>query len=128
MAAEEHPVRVDGEPPASVSQCAQHGPVLAGRVLVLGLIWLGPSDGHHDVAAPRGLAQTVAAGFRGPCPPVDLLLWRGASAVERENRGVPAIRIVLRWQLYVVGDVRLAVDTRRDILHEQAWLFRTGRR
>ncbi len=78
VAREKHAVDVDREAAAGVAERAEHGVMLAGRILVRELVRLLPIDGDHDVAMARGLAEPFVpfSLSRGAGPEVDHLLGR----------------------------------------------------
>ena len=99
VAREEHAVGIDRKPPAGVAERAQHGIVLAGRIVVR-MFWLQPFDGDRDVAVPRGLAEWLAVGPRRAGPEIDLCLRVDAGVGERDDHRIMAERIVFRRQLH----------------------------
>ena len=88
VAGEEHAVGVDREAAAGVAERAEHGMMLAGRVVVGELVRLLPVDGDDDVAVPGGLAEAFAAFFVGGAgPEVEHLLGAdaGVGAASRSS-------------------------------------------
>jgi len=104
--AEEDAIRVDREAPAGVAKTIQHRGVLLGGIPVALLVLDGPGRGDHHVAVARGLAVAPAADRPVTRPPADLLRRRGRGPVQRDDRRVATVRIVLRRELHQIPDRR----------------------